>query len=153
VLRRLLIANRGEIACRIAASAQRMGIAAIAVYSEADRGARHVRVADEAFLLGPAPAAQSYLDIGRILDAARRAKADAIHPGYGFLSENAAFAQACVDAGFIFVGPTAAAITAMGSKSAAKTAMAAAGRSRPAITATTNPPSGCAARPSASDFR
>jgi len=127
MIQRLMIANRGEIACRIARTARNLGITSIAVYSDADRGARHTRECDEAFHLGPAPAAQSYLDIGRLIDTARRAGAQAIHPGYGFLSENAQFAQACADAGLIFVGPPAAAIRAMGSKSAAKAAMAAAG--------------------------
>jgi len=127
MMQRLLIANRAEIACRIARTARRMGVTSIAVYSDADRGSRHTRECDEAFHLGPAPAAQSYLDMSRILSAARRANAQAVHPGYGFLSENARFAQACSDAGLIFVGPPAAAINAMGSKSAAKAAMAAAG--------------------------
>ncbi|MBS0613127.1 MAG: ATP-grasp domain-containing protein, partial [Proteobacteria bacterium] len=127
MIQRLMIANRGEIACRIARTARNLGLTSIAVYSDADRGARHTRECDEAFHLGPAPAAQSYLDIGRMIDTARRAGAQAIHPGYGFLSENAQFAQACADAGLIFVGPPAAAIRAMGSKSAAKAAMAAAG--------------------------
>jgi 3-methylcrotonyl-CoA carboxylase alpha subunit len=125
--KRLLIANRGEIVCRIVRTAQRLGWTTIAVYSDADRGARHVRVADEAYHLGPSPAAQSYLDKARIIALARRVGADAVHPGYGFLSENADFAQGCVDAGLTFVGPPAAAIRAMGSKSASKAAMAAVG--------------------------
>jgi len=121
MIRRLLIANRGEIACRIARSAQRMGIHTIAVHSEADRDARHVRLCDEAHEIGPAPARDSYLRIDRILAVAAAAQADAVHPGYGFLSENAEFAEACETAGLIFVGPPASAIRAMGSKSAAKT--------------------------------
>ena len=118
---KILIANRGEIACRVIDTARRMGVASVAVYSEADRDARHVALADQAFAIGPAPARQSYLDAGRILEAARRAGAEAIHPGYGFLSENADFAQACVDAGLVFIGPPAPAIRTMGSKAAAKT--------------------------------
>src|SRR6185312_2227936 len=119
----LLIANRGEIACRIARTARRMGIATIAVYSEADAEALHVKAADRAIAIGPAPARQSYLNIRRIIAAARQAGADAIHPGYGFLSENPAFAEACAAAGLIFVGPPASAMRAMGSKSAAKALM------------------------------
>jgi 3-methylcrotonyl-CoA carboxylase alpha subunit len=125
--KRLLIANRGEIVCRIARTARRLGWTVIAVYSDADRGAKHVREADEAYHLGPSPAAQSYLDRKRIIELARRVRAHAVHPGYGFLSENADFAQGCIDAGLIFVGPPPQAIRAMGSKSASKASMAAAG--------------------------
>ncbi len=124
---RLLIANRGEIVCRIARTARRLGWTVIAVYSDADRGAKHVRAADEAYHLGPSPAAQSYLDQARLIELALRVGADAVHPGYGFLSENADFAQACVDAGLTFVGPPAQAIRSMGSKSESKAAMAAVG--------------------------
>jgi 3-methylcrotonyl-CoA carboxylase alpha subunit len=126
-IRRLLIANRGEIVCRIVRTAKRMGIETIAVYSDADRNAQHVRVADEAYYLGAAPAAESYLAIGKVIALAQKVRADAVHPGYGFLSENAAFAKACTDAGLIFIGPPAAAIEAMGSKSASKAAMQVAG--------------------------
>jgi 3-methylcrotonyl-CoA carboxylase alpha subunit len=127
MIQRLLVANRGEIVCRIARTARRLGMTTIAVYSDADRNALHVRIADEAYHLGAAPPAESYLNIGKLIALAKRVRADAIHPGYGFLSENAAFAQACVDAGLIFIGPPAAAIKAMGSKSASKAAMAAVG--------------------------
>ena len=124
---KLLIANRGEIACRIAATAARLGIASVAVFSEADRHAKHVLACDEAVGVGPPAARESYLQGGRIIAAALESGAQAIHPGYGFLSENAAFARACQDAGLIFIGPPAAAIEAMGSKSAAKSLMEEAG--------------------------
>lgn len=124
---KILIANRGEIACRVIATCQRLGIATVAVYSDADRNARHVHLADEAVAIGPAPARESYLRADAILDAARRTGAQAIHPGYGFLSENADFAQACAEAGIVFIGPSAAAIRAMGDKSAAKALMQQAG--------------------------
>jgi 3-methylcrotonyl-CoA carboxylase alpha subunit len=124
---KILIANRGEIACRVIATARRLGIATVAVYSDADAEARHVRLADEAWPIGPAPARDSYLVGDRILDVARRAGAEAVHPGYGFLSENAAFAAACGAAGIVFIGPPAAAIRAMGSKAESKALMARAG--------------------------
>ena len=127
MLKSLLVANRGEIACRIFRTARRLGVRTIAVYSDADAGARHVRAADEALRLGPAPARESYLDMTRILAAAQESGAAAIHPGYGFLAENAQFAAACVAAGHIFVGPPAQSIAAMGSKILAKTRMRAAG--------------------------
>jgi 3-methylcrotonyl-CoA carboxylase alpha subunit len=127
MFRRLLIANRGEIACRVIRTARRLGVHTIGVYSDADSGARHVREADEAWRLGPAAARDSYLSIERVLDVARRAGADAIHPGYGFLSERSEFAAACAAAGIAFVGPPPAAMAAMGSKSAAKEAMRQAG--------------------------
>jgi len=127
MFQKILIANRGEIACRVIATARRLGIATVAVYSDADRNARHVRLADEAVWIGPPPARESYLDIERILEAARRTGAQAIHPGYGFLSENEAFAQACLDAGIVFIGPPVEAIRKMGSKAEAKRLMEAAG--------------------------
>jgi 3-methylcrotonyl-CoA carboxylase alpha subunit len=127
MFRKILIANRGEIACRVALTARRMGIRVAAVFSEADADARHVRMADEAFLIGPAPAAESYLRAEAILEAARRFGAEAIHPGYGFLSENEGFARACAKAGVVFVGPPPEAIAAMGDKSAAKRLMEKAG--------------------------
>jgi 3-methylcrotonyl-CoA carboxylase alpha subunit len=125
--RTLLIANRGEIACRVIRTARAMGLRSVAVYSEADRGAMHVAEADEAVLLGPARARDSYLNIERVIDAARKSGAEAVHPGYGFLSENAEFAQACADAGLVFVGPTAEMMIAMGSKSGSKALMEKAG--------------------------
>ena len=123
---KILIANRGEIACRVIATCRRLGIATVAVYSDADRNARHVRLADEAVYIGAAPAAESYLRAEVILDAVRRTGAQAVHPGYGFLSENAGFARACAEAGVVFIGPPASAIDAMGDKSAAKALMQAA---------------------------
>jgi geranyl-CoA carboxylase alpha subunit len=116
----LLIANRGEIACRIIRTCRRLGIRAVAVYSDADANALHTRMADEAVYIGPAPPRSSYLAIEKIIDAARRAGADAIHPGYGFLAEHTAFAQACADAGLVFAGPAPAAIAALGDKRAAR---------------------------------
>ncbi|NRR29985.1 acetyl/propionyl/methylcrotonyl-CoA carboxylase subunit alpha [Oxalobacteraceae bacterium] len=120
---KILIANRGEIACRVAATARRMGIKTVAVYSEADAGAAHVAACDEAVLIGPAAAKESYLRGEKIIAVAKATGAQAIHPGYGFLSENAEFADACAEAGLVFIGPPASAMRAMGSKSAAKTLM------------------------------
>ena len=117
---KLLIANRGEIACRIIRTAKRMGLTTVAVYSQADRDALHVSMADEAVAIGPAPSAESYLVIDQIVAACKSTGADAVHPGYGFLSENAAFAQALAGAGIAFVGPLVRAINAMGDKITAK---------------------------------
>jgi 3-methylcrotonyl-CoA carboxylase alpha subunit len=107
MMRRILIANRGEIAIRIIRTCRELGLGTVAVYSDADANAPHVEAADTAVSIGPAPAGESYLNLNRILDAARRSGADAVHPGYGFLSESAAFAEACEAAGLVFVGPPA----------------------------------------------
>jgi 3-methylcrotonyl-CoA carboxylase alpha subunit len=127
MFKKILIANRGEIACRIIKTARRMGIKTVAVYSTVDKQARHVRMADEALCIGEAVPSESYLSIDKIIAAAKASGAQAIHPGYGFLSENAAFAEACTQNGLVFIGPSAAAIRAMGSKSAAKQLMEKAG--------------------------
>ena len=124
---KILIANRGEIAVRVARTCKRLGVRTVGVYSDADAGALHVAVCDEAYLIGPPPARASYLRADRIVETAKRSGAQAVHPGYGFLSENAEFAEACVDAGLVYIGPPPAAIRAMGSKSAAKDILAGAG--------------------------
>ena len=123
MFRKILIANRGEIACRIMATARRLGIGTVAVHSTADTHALHVRSADEAWCIGPPPSAQSYLNIDSLIEAARASGAEAIHPGYGFLSENAEFASACAAAGIVFIGPGVEAIRIMGSKREAKILM------------------------------
>src|SRR5215469_7039068 len=120
MFKKILIANRGEIACRIIRTARRMGISTVAVYSDADAEALHVQMADEAIRIGPPPSSESYLKIDRIVEVCRKTGAEAVHPGYGFLSENPAFAQALAKAGVTFVGPTPEAIAAMGDKIASK---------------------------------
>ena len=127
MFRKILIANRGEIAVRVMRACREMSIRTVAVYSDVDRKSLHVRYADEAYAIGPAPSTESYLRIDRILDAARRSGAEAIHPGYGFLAENPDFARACVDAGIAFIGPPVSAMELMGSKTASRHALRQAG--------------------------
>src|SRR3954453_15544346 len=134
---KVLVANRGEIAIRVMRTLEELGIASVAVYSEPDRDAPHARRADEAFLLGPGPANESYLVVEKIIEVAQKAGAEAIHPGYGFLAENAAFARACEEAGVVFIGPPADAIDAMGSKTRARELMKEAGV--PIVPGTTDP--------------
>jgi hypothetical protein len=142
MFRKVLVANRGEIAVRVIRALREMEIASVAVYSDADRGSLAVRLADEAIYVGPPPSTESYLRVDRILDAARTAQAEAIHPGYGFLSENADFAQACEDSGFTFIGPSAASIRSVGSKTAARQLAKAAGA--PIVPGIEEPVSGAA---------
>jgi acetyl-CoA carboxylase biotin carboxylase subunit len=137
MIKKILIANRGEIAIRVMNSCHEMGIQSVAVYSEADRNSLHVRYADEAYFIGPAPSNQSYLDLEKIIEVAKKSGADAVHPGYGFLSENAEFSERCKEEGIIFIGPDAYAINTMGDKITARKTMLAAGV--PVVPGTTEP--------------
>src|SRR5215211_5995183 len=137
MFRKILIANRGEIAVRVTRACRDLGISPVAVFSEADSDALHVRLADEAYQIGPAPSVESYLRIERVIEAALAARAEAIHPGYGFLAENADFAQAVVDAGLVFIGPSSEAMRVMGTKTSARRVTVAAGV--PVVPGTTDP--------------